>query len=339
MTIEELFNNIPLENINYHYWNRYKKFIIKLSNREYELNGYIERHHIIPRCVNKDLEKDPSNIINLTAREHFIAHIILRKCYDSGIHRSKLVCAMLGMCNLRMKYHKDRQSVKINSYIYSKLREEYSKIRKQKTGGKTFFDSTGIASANKGCICITNDEYNRYIKPTEQIPEGWHKGCTQPYHMGKNVRAKLKEAWKQNGDKRRGKNHANYGKHIKPMTKGYKRINNGLKNTSVPKDELDKYLKLGWKLGMLPGTTNKSKGKIAVHNDNECIYILPNELNEYLLKGYKRGNPNIDQKGNKNNSFNTKLMNNGVKNKRVSLDEVDQYLKNGWIIGQIKMVK
>lgn len=40
---------------------------------------YCEAHHIIPRCLNGS--DDPNNIVNLTAREHFIAHYLLWKIH------------------------------------------------------------------------------------------------------------------------------------------------------------------------------------------------------------------------------------------------------------------
>ena len=38
---------------------------------------YKERHHIIPRCTGGLDEED--NLIDLTAKEHFIAHMLLAK--------------------------------------------------------------------------------------------------------------------------------------------------------------------------------------------------------------------------------------------------------------------
>ena len=41
---------------------------------------YCERHHILPHsCGGSD---DDSNMINLTAKEHFIAHLLLIKIYQ-----------------------------------------------------------------------------------------------------------------------------------------------------------------------------------------------------------------------------------------------------------------
>lgn len=43
------------------------------------LDGYKERHHIIPRCMGGN--NDASNLVNLTAREHFIVHKLLCEIY------------------------------------------------------------------------------------------------------------------------------------------------------------------------------------------------------------------------------------------------------------------
>ncbi|AFN37507.1 homing endonuclease [Vibrio phage TCU_VP02_YC] len=45
--------------------------------------GYSEVHHIIPRCMGGS--DDESNLIRLTAREHFIAHVLLSKAYPDNI--------------------------------------------------------------------------------------------------------------------------------------------------------------------------------------------------------------------------------------------------------------
>jgi len=36
------------------------------------LEGYVETHHIIPKCMNGTNE--PNNLVKLTAREHFLIH-------------------------------------------------------------------------------------------------------------------------------------------------------------------------------------------------------------------------------------------------------------------------
>jgi len=58
----------------------YDNLIERAKHRD--LSGYCERHHIVPRSMGGDNNKN--NIVELTAREHFLAHWILWK-----IHRNK----------------------------------------------------------------------------------------------------------------------------------------------------------------------------------------------------------------------------------------------------------
>lgn len=55
--------------------------------------GYVERHHIIPRCLNGGDNKE--NLVYLTAEEHFIAHQLLIKIhpeiYDL-VHAVAIMC-------------------------------------------------------------------------------------------------------------------------------------------------------------------------------------------------------------------------------------------------------
>ena len=45
------------------------------------LQGYYEWHHVIPRCLGGT--DDKSNLVELTAREHFIVHKLLCKIYPN----------------------------------------------------------------------------------------------------------------------------------------------------------------------------------------------------------------------------------------------------------------
>lgn len=42
--------------------------------------GYLEKHHIVPKCLNGT--NDPDNLVSLTAREHYICHWLLAKHYN-----------------------------------------------------------------------------------------------------------------------------------------------------------------------------------------------------------------------------------------------------------------
>jgi len=73
--------------------------------------GYVERHHIVPRCMGGGDES--ANIIALTAREHFVAHLLLAKIYPeiSGLHLALLIM-------------KDRCDKTPSSWWYKSIREK-----------------------------------------------------------------------------------------------------------------------------------------------------------------------------------------------------------------------
>ena len=95
------------------------------------LLGYKERHHIIPRCIGGN--NDALNLVDLTAREHFIAHKLLCEIYPNikGIQ-----LAFWAMVVYKSK--KNQREYKISSREYQLIREDISVImRDLKTGGKT----------------------------------------------------------------------------------------------------------------------------------------------------------------------------------------------------------
>jgi hypothetical protein len=63
------------------YQKTYSSLIAKAQART-ALIGYKERHHILPRSMGGT--DDASNLVNLTAREHFIAHYLLAKIHGGS---------------------------------------------------------------------------------------------------------------------------------------------------------------------------------------------------------------------------------------------------------------
>ena len=71
------------------YTNWYYSIIQSAQNRT--INGYTERHHIIPKSLGGDNARN--NLVKLTAREHFICHRLLTKM-TSGLHKVKMLHAL-----------------------------------------------------------------------------------------------------------------------------------------------------------------------------------------------------------------------------------------------------
>jgi len=100
------------------YYKIYQNLMSTRKFKEHGHQGYCETHHIIPKCMG-GMNND-SNKVRLTAREHFIAHRLLVKIYDS----EKLKYALWAMCNQCSK-HQKREI--INSHVYEHVKTLFSK--------------------------------------------------------------------------------------------------------------------------------------------------------------------------------------------------------------------
>jgi hypothetical protein len=68
----------------------YERFIESRREKESSLTGYVEKHHVLPRSLGG--RDEPSNIIRLTAEDHFFAHLLLAKA-----HGGKMWYALVAM--------------------------------------------------------------------------------------------------------------------------------------------------------------------------------------------------------------------------------------------------
>ena len=101
----------------------YDKLIERAKGRALSENEYYEKHHIIPRCMDGKDEDD--NLVNLTAREHYIAHLLLCKIYPNNL---KLITAALMMCVDNT--YRERRS---NNRLYEWIRKGFSENHPSRT--------------------------------------------------------------------------------------------------------------------------------------------------------------------------------------------------------------
>jgi hypothetical protein len=97
----------------------YNQIIERAKTRQ--LEGYKEKHHIIPKCIGGDNSK--SNLVELTAREHFLCHMLLCEIYSK---ENKLKHALFLMAIGKQKTRE--KTYIIGSRVYERLKIEYSKI-------------------------------------------------------------------------------------------------------------------------------------------------------------------------------------------------------------------
>ena len=82
---------------------------------------YGEVHHVVPRSEGGS--DDPSNLVKLTAREHYVAHLLLARIYND----SKMWSAVIYMRTGRQK----QRNFKFNSRLYEKARKEFGKLHSE----------------------------------------------------------------------------------------------------------------------------------------------------------------------------------------------------------------
>ena len=139
------------------YKRHYELLIDKAKNRT--LDGYKERHHIIPKSFGGTDDKE--NLVDLTAREHFIAHLLLVYIHPESYSMIKA----LHMMTVVSSYHERSMN-----RLYSMLREKFSKAQS--------FNQSGEKNSQFGTQWIHNLELkiSKKISKDEEIPEGWIKG-------------------------------------------------------------------------------------------------------------------------------------------------------------------
>jgi PHD/YefM family antitoxin component YafN of YafNO toxin-antitoxin module len=158
----------------------YYQIIDKARNRT--LEGYKEKHHIVPRCIGGNNEKE--NLVNLTSKEHFICHLLLCKMYPN---ENCLKSARWAMVTLKNKNHKRGYSISASQY--ERYKEEMSLTKKGKPRdeatkekisnskkGKTLSSLTKkkISDKMKGKVQSEEHKLNQSLSKKGQIP--WNKG-------------------------------------------------------------------------------------------------------------------------------------------------------------------
>jgi hypothetical protein len=222
----------------------YDNLILKAQNRIIDDGIYVEKHHIIPKCIDKTKIKDKNNIVKLLGREHFIAHLLLFKIYNLD---NRLLSAIWLMCNVKNKQYK------VNNKIYEIIRKKHSEKMKNRIISQITRLKMGLSQKGKKL----SEEQKAIISKIQKgkkhmLGKKWSKQSRE------NFSAKLKKEGRSKGNK-----NPMYGKSaIKNLTW----VSKGNSNKYINKKELDFYLNNQW----VKGRENKKGNK----NPNVKTYIL-----------------------------------------------------------------
>ena len=161
----------------------YNEYINNILNTRGRFNceGYKERHHISPRCKGGTNDKD--NLIDLYAREHFIAHKLLAE--ENPDDRS-LVFAWSRMAFQNNSLNRDYE---LTPEEYEEARELQSKALK----GNTYFLKNGHPW-NYGLTSETDERVKNYGKKGSAVLKGRKmKPFTEEHKLHMSIAAKNRD--------------------------------------------------------------------------------------------------------------------------------------------------
>jgi hypothetical protein len=137
-------------------------------------DGYTENHHIVMRSMGGSDTKD--NLVRLTGREHWIAHLLLYK-----IHRNS---QSIHACNMMSMRCEERGIAYVkNSRVYEFIRIQHAKFMSDKN--KASHKGEGNSQYGTCWICNIEKKQNKKISKDNPIPDGWIFGRNKWKHAEK----------------------------------------------------------------------------------------------------------------------------------------------------------
>jgi hypothetical protein len=173
----------------------YKKIYDDLMNRacSRQLIGYVEHHHIVPRCMGGT--NDRNNIVILTPEEHFLAHLLLVKINPGNLSLLNAASIMTGHSttdkrnnNKMFGWLRRRMSASYKEYYKlnprsTEWRETHSKwnstywtperriahgaLTKGNNGGKVSKNTVNVTDKKGLSKRIPKIDYDRMDRPTD----------------------------------------------------------------------------------------------------------------------------------------------------------------------------
>lgn len=237
--------------------NKYTKLYYKItSNAKQRITeGYTELHHIIPQSMGGSNDKE--NLVELTAREHFICHWLLIKMTE-GEDRSKMLYALNGM-KAENKYQQ-RYHTKITARVYEKYRIEHAENHSKRMKGRK--------------------AWNKGVPQTEEHKEKNRQAALQRAPKSEETITKWKESragYTHSEETRQKQSLASKGKSKGPQSEEH-RLAISLGGKGIKKKE-----------GHATNVANAVLGNISINKDNVEKKVKKDTLQSYLDDGWQLG--------------------------------------------------
>lgn len=275
----------------------YKDFIENILNTRGRFacgEEYHERHHILPKCLGGTNDKD--NLIDLYAREHFIAHKLLAQEHPENKKLNYAWTMMSWITN------DCQQRYSLSPEEYEESRKKFSELSKSKKGIKLGPMSEDhkrkISQSNKGKK--VSEETRRKMSQNHADVSGknspmygvCHTGENNPFygkHHTEETKEKLRQANKGKPSPMKNKQHTEESKEKMSNSRIGKYV--GEKNPMYgisPKERMDEKTYQQWmthqKENALRGEDHPMYGKSGISSPvSKPIYCI--ELNEMFWGG------------------------------------------------------
>lgn len=140
----------------------YKELVHQAKVINTDKTAYYEKHHILPRSMGGGDETE--NLVNLTPRQHFIAHRLLEKMTKGTEHHCKMLSAVFIMCN---------RDINVTSRYYDSIRKQVSHNRLV-SGRENFYPDDSIVSLKPVITYSVNNLSDTFVKKVLKL-----KGCSK----------------------------------------------------------------------------------------------------------------------------------------------------------------
>ena len=262
----------------------------KILNRCKGNGNYYERHHVLPKSCGGTNEEN--NLVLLTAKEHYIAHLLLIQCYD-GVMKNKMRYAFAMMLRSN-KYHERLYSAS----QYQRIREELSlgcmgRKLSEETKKKIGDAGRGKKYSNRKKRIYTDVELKRFSENGKnQIISDKEKERRRLFMLGRKLSDETKNKIREKAIGRPG---PNLGKKrseetIEKWKKSTIGKHGGENNPMFGREHSeDTKKKIGESTKLRVGEKSATGGRICITNGKKNKKIKKETLDSWLNQGWYKG--------------------------------------------------
>lgn len=309
------------------YLDKYVKLINNNVSRKYEKHK-TALHHIIPKYFYRDnnleINERFDNKVNLLYTDHILAHYYLALCSFTKRYRFHNENALLKTTSRKDIKIITEDWIKLNAPLLNELYKDRGKLQSEYHKGKCFMTEKGKKLSSQKNKEIKKKNKYKYIHKGSEIhavPERDVQGYVeQGWELGKT-----EEVNKKCGGRNKGSPWTDSQRKTCTEAKiGTIHIFKDNLDKLIKKELLEQYLAKGWQIGRSIRVKNKLKqGCKGVKKDHFKGQHQSEETKKNIGKANSGG----------------KYINKDGVTKHIKMEELSDYLSNGWKLGSLNKIK